>query len=149
MNPRAMTTHIDDRGSLTEMLDPRWGWSDDPIVYAYNCTIRPGVVKGWALHLKHQDRYFLVRGELELVLFDVRPQSRTYGQICKFYLSEKKPQIINIPTHVWHADRNIGDVDAMIINFPTIPYDHEKPDKLRLPLDTPLIPHNFGDAVGW
>jgi len=57
--------------------------------------------------------------------------------------------IVNIPTNVWHADRNIGTTDVLVVNFPTQPYDHAHPDKYRLPLDTDLIPYSFGDARGW
>ena len=39
--------------------------------------------------------------------------------------------------------------DAVIVNFPTTPYDHAAPDKERLPLDTPLIPYSFADPSGW
>jgi dTDP-4-dehydrorhamnose 3,5-epimerase len=39
--------------------------------------------------------------------------------------------------------------NAVLINFPTMPYDHANPDKYRLPLDTKLIPHSFGDTKGW
>jgi len=55
---------------------------------------------------------------------------------------------VNVPKFVWHADRNIGTSDAVVINFPTIQYDHSNPDKYRLPLDTDLIPHKF-DGPGW
>jgi hypothetical protein len=51
--------------------------------------------------------------------------------------------IVNVPINVWHADHNIGDRDAVVVNFPTTPYDHAAPDKWRLPIDTPLIPHAF------
>ena len=50
MSFRESVIITDDRGTLTEMFDPRWGWHDAPLVYAYNCTILPGGVKGWALH---------------------------------------------------------------------------------------------------
>ncbi len=33
----------DDRGSLTELYDPRWDWHDEPLVYCYMATIRPGI----------------------------------------------------------------------------------------------------------
>ena len=32
------------------MLDLRWNWHPDPIVFTYFFTIRPGFVKGWNLH---------------------------------------------------------------------------------------------------
>ncbi len=80
-------THTDDRGTLTEIVDARWEWHPDPLVYAYYLTERPGHAKGWALHKEHQDRYYLIRGELELVLYDVRPDSATNGNLCRLVLA--------------------------------------------------------------
>jgi len=31
----------------------------------------------------------------------------------------------------------------MMVNMPTRQYNHENPDKYRLPLDTDLIPYDF------
>ncbi|WP_420013529.1 hypothetical protein [Tateyamaria sp.] len=87
---------------------------------------------------------------MELVLYDVRPDSSTYGKVSKIVLSEDQPKIVSVPSNVWHADHNIGDTEVLVVNFPTIQYDHSAPDKIRLPLDTPLIPYDFGpDAKGW
>ena len=131
------------------MFDPRWGWHPDPLVFAYTISIRPGVVKGWNLHRTHEDRYVVLAGVMELVLFDPRPESSTCGEVCRIVLSGHQRSIVNIPHHVWHADHNIGTSDMVLVNFPTIPYDHANPDKYRLPIDTPLIPFSFGDAHGW
>ena len=146
---RDIVTHTDERGTLFELFDPRWDWHPDPLVYAYVATIRPGIVKGWARHQEHVDRYALLFGELEVVLFDGRAASPTHGQVSKVVLSEHRRRLLSIPTGVWHADRNIGAGDAVIVNFPTLAYDHDAPDKERLPLDTPLIPYSFEDARGW
>jgi dTDP-4-dehydrorhamnose 3,5-epimerase len=142
-------THIDDRGMLFEMFDPRWDWVDQPLVYAYTATIRPGHAKGWAIHNEHEDRYFLLFGEGEVVLYDVRADSPTYGQVSRVYLSEFDRGLVTIPRHVWHASRNLGSKDLVFANFPTIPFDHSNPDKYRLPLDTPLIPFSFEGTPGW
>jgi dTDP-4-dehydrorhamnose 3,5-epimerase len=107
------------------------------------------VVKGWALHKRHEDRYFVITGELEVVLFDARPESPTFNQISKVVLSEYNRRIMNIPRFVWHAIHNIGPKDVMLINFPTIPYDHNNPDKYRLPIDTDQIPYSFDYSRGW
>jgi dTDP-4-dehydrorhamnose 3,5-epimerase len=123
------------------------GSDPDPIVFAYVFTIRPGIVKGWNLHREHEDRYALLQGEL--VLFDPRPDSPTCGEVCRIVVTEHNRCLVNVPRNVWHADHNIGTKDAVIVNFPTKPYDHANPDKYRLPLDTDLIPHTFGAAKGW
>ena len=146
---REMPTHSDARGSIVELFDPRWKWHPDPLVYAYCFTIRPGYVKGWNLHKLHEDRYFLLQGEMELLLYDVRPESSTYGKIGRVVLSEYRRGLVNVPRHVWHADANIGTRDCVVVNFPTTAYDHINPDKYRLPLDTPLVPYKFEGARGW
>jgi dTDP-4-dehydrorhamnose 3,5-epimerase len=146
---RDIVLHADERGTVFEIFDPRWGWHPDPIVFSYCFSIRPGIVKGWNLHKEHEDRYVLLQGELELVVYDVRSDSKTKGEVRKIHLSEQNRRLVNIPRFVWHADRNIGSKDALIVNFPTAPYDHANPDKYRLPVDTNLIPHSFGGAKGW
>jgi dTDP-4-dehydrorhamnose 3,5-epimerase len=146
---RPLNTHIDARGSLAELFDLRWGWHAEPLVFAYMFTIRPGIVKGWNLHREHEDRYALVSGEMALVLFDPRPDSPTCGEVCRIVLSGHSRCLVNVPRNVWHADHNIGSTDVVVVNFPTMAYDHANPDKYRLPLDTDLIPHSFGDAKGW
>lgn len=146
---RRLPTIVDARGSVTELYDPRWNWHPEALVFAYTFTIRPGVVKGWNLHKAHEDRYALLQGELEVVLFDPRPDSPTCGQVCRVVLSASDRSLVNIPRFVWHADHNIGTTDVVVVNFPTTPYDHANPDKYRLPLDTDLIPHRFGNVIGW
>ena len=146
---RRATTQVDDRGSVCEMFDPRWNWHPDPLVFSYLFTLRPNMVKGWGLHKLHDDRYFIISGELELVLYDVRPDSPTCKTITKVVLSEYDRRLMSIPAGVWHADHNIGSKDALVVNFPTVPYDHANPDKYRLPIDTDQIPYSFGTARGW
>ena len=141
--------HLDERGSVCELFDPRWNWHPDPLVFVYSFTIRPGKAKGWGLHKHHEDRYFVLRGEMEVVLYDARADSPTNGKVLRVVLSEFDRRLMNIPAGVWHASRNLGQQDVLVINFPTIPYDHANPDKYRLPLDTDQIPFKFENAPGW
>jgi dTDP-4-dehydrorhamnose 3,5-epimerase len=55
---------------------------------------------------------------------------------------------MNIGAGVWHADRNIGNWDAVVVNFPTIPCDHADPDQYRLPLNSDEISHRFDPPRG-
>ena len=146
---KEVRTHSDARGTVVEIFDQRWGWHPAPISSLHCFTVRPGFVKGWGLHKNHEDRYMILQGEMELVLFDPRPTSSTYGQVAKIQMSEHRRCLVNIPTCVWHADHNIGTTDVVVIDMPTVPYNHEKPDKWRLPIDTPLIPYSFDSAQGW
>jgi dTDP-4-dehydrorhamnose 3,5-epimerase len=146
---RDLPIHIDERGSVRELFDPRWPWHSDPLAYVYLFTVRPGMIKGWGLHRLHEDRYFVLHGDLEVVLYDERPDSPTSGEVSKVVLSEHHGRLMNIPAGVWHADRNLGSTDVVVINFPTRLYDHASPDKYRLPLDTDRIPYTFDRPHGW
>ena len=86
---------------------------------------------------------------MELVLYDPRPASATYGEVSRIVLSEYHRRLVNVPRNVWHADHNIGNKDVVIVNFPTMAYDHANPDKLRLPIDSDLIPYKFSGARGY
>ena len=136
-------TQIDGRGDLVETYDPRWGLSDEPMVYNYLATIRPGVVKGWVKHLKQDDRLFFAFGAVALVLYDDREGSPTHGQVNEFFFGERRRATVVIPAGVWHAVANVGETDAIFLNSPTRPYDHADPDKYRLPLVNDLIPYSF------
>ena len=79
---------------------------------------------------------------MELVCHDAREDSPTRGLVSKLVLSEHRRCLVNVPTGVWHANRNIGARDVVVVNFATTPYDHANPGKERLPLDTTLIPYS-------
>ena len=140
---RDLVTHVDDRGSLCELADERWDDVDAPIVSSYMWTIRPGVVKGWALHRQKADRYTLLFGEAEIVLYDERPASTTHGVVARLFVAEARRQMVRIPPGVWHAIRGLGTRDAVFANFPTTLYEHADPDKYGLPLDNDVIPFRF------
>lgn len=143
-----VATHVDGRGAVCELFDLRWGWRNEPLVFAYSFTVRPGMLKGWGMHKEHEDRYFIFFGEVEVLLYDDRPESPTYGLLSKVVLSEYRCRLMNIPPGIWHLDHNIGSKDAVLVNFPTKPYEHENPDKYRLPPNNDKIPYRFDDPQG-
>lgn len=144
---RDLVTHTDERGTVCELYDDRWGVHPEPVTFAYMFTIRPGKAKGWGVHHEHEDRYTFLSGELEVVLYDGRDDSPTAGLEARIFLTALHRQLLVIPRGVWHAERNPGLVDAQVVNLPTIPYDHTNPDKYRLPLDTDELPVDLGP--GW
>jgi dTDP-4-dehydrorhamnose 3,5-epimerase len=140
---REARTIPDHRGSICVAFDPRWGWTEEPIVYTYLVTIRPGAVKGWIVHGTYDDRLLLYQGAVKWVLYDGREDSPTHGLVNELFFDDHHRALLRIPRGVWHAVQNLGSVDSLMLNHPTEPYDYETPDKTRLPLDTELIPYSF------
>ena len=140
---RPAVTQVDERGTLCEIYDPGWGFTDEPLVYVYQTTVEPGQAKGWMLHRLQDDRLFFSSGRAKVVLFDERDGSPTHGLINEHYFSDHRRGLLRIPAGVWHAVQNIGQTEVVFVNCPTRPYNHADPDKYRLPLNTPAIPYRL------
>ena len=131
--------HVDHRGALVEMFTVPEFWKVD-FAYAYQTSIRPGMLKGWFRHEKKTDRYHLVTGELLVALYDDREGSPTRGLSQKLVLSEKSARQVLIPPNVWHLSLNVGQTDAILVNLPSTHYDHTNPDRFYIPIDSGEIP---------
>jgi len=141
-----LAPHADHRGSLTEVMTQASAFWREPIVHAYLFSIRPGRIKGWGMHKLQTDRYLGVRGEIRVVLFDGRVDSETHGTYDQYFLGHELPSLVRIPPGVWHADQNVGPEEAAILNFPTVPYDPDAPDKYRIDPHSGEIPFDW-DAL--
>jgi dTDP-4-dehydrorhamnose 3,5-epimerase len=138
-----LVSHVDHRGSLTEAVNFDNDFWDEPIVHSYCFTIRPGRIKAWGMHKKQADRYFVAAGHVRVVLYDGRVESRTFGSFAQFHMTENARGLLLIPPGVWHGDQNYGDVDAVMINFPTRPFDRNDPDKYRIDPKSDAIPFDW------
>jgi dTDP-4-dehydrorhamnose 3,5-epimerase len=140
---RSATTHPDERGTVCEIYNPAWGLSNEPLVYVYQITIRPQQVKGFVLHRTYTDRLFFSFGTVKVVLYDDREGSSTRGMLNELHFGDHNRTQLIIPPGVWHAMKNVGTTDAIFVNCPTKPYNHEDPDKWTLPRDSDQIPYTF------
>jgi dTDP-4-dehydrorhamnose 3,5-epimerase len=143
MNFRRLPPIEDERGDITELFRPAWGFHPDPLVYIYRVNLRPGSIRGWVVHQKQEDRIAVTDGAMTWAFFDNRPDSPTHKLLNVLTFSERSRTLFNIPIGVFHAVKNVGPTEAVFINMPTRPYDHADPDKYRLPLKNDLIPFDF------
>ena len=134
--------HVDQRGALAEVVNFGWSFWTEPVVYAYCFTIRPGRIKGWGMHKLQADRYFVASGKVRVVLYDGRERSPTFRRFSEFFFAET-PGLVRIPPGVWHADQNWGDDDAILVNYPTRPFNHANPDKYRIDPHSGVIPFDW------
>jgi dTDP-4-dehydrorhamnose 3,5-epimerase len=84
-----------------------------------------------------------MQGSFRVVLYDLRPDSPTYGVLNVLDVGAANKLQLTIPPFVVHAVQNLGDEDAFFVNMPTRAYDPANPDKSRLPKDHPGIPYRF------
>ncbi len=122
----------DDRGKLMEILRCDEGIFEG-FGQVYITTTYPGVVKAWHYHKLQKDNFVCLKGMVRLVLADMRENSKTKGEINEFYIGEYNPLFIQIPEGVYHGWRCVGTEEAIVLNVPTKPYNHNEPDEYRLP----------------
>ena len=137
----------DERGRLMEMLR----CDDDLFIkfgQAYITTAYLGVVKGWHYHKKQTDNFVVVKGMMKVVLYDSREGSPTKGQVNEFFMGVHNPILLQIPTYVYHGFKCISEEEAMVINFPTEPYNYSEPDEFRVHPHENDIPYDWGRKDG-
>ena len=132
----------DERGRLTEMLR-----SDDDLFkkfgQLYMTTAYPGVVKAWHYHKVQWDHFVCVLGMAKVVLYDLRPDSPTHGQVDVHVMGVHNPILIQIPNMVMHGFKCIGEQEAVMVNCPTEVYNYEDPDEHRIPAHSAEIPYSW------
>lgn len=136
----------DERGRLMELLR-----RDEKIFskfgQVYFTSAYPNVVKAWHYHKKQDDYFACIKGKMLLALYDARPKSKTYKEINEFELSLDNPLLVKIPRNVYHGFKCISPDEALVINIPTLPYNHLKPDEYRLDPYDKNIAYNWRENV--
>jgi dTDP-4-dehydrorhamnose 3,5-epimerase len=107
----------------------------------YFSTINPGVIKGWKLHTLMTQNYAVPVGEIKLVIYDVRENSSSKGQIQELSLSLENYQLVTIPPGVWYAFKATSDNSAMIVNCTDL--SHDPSESQNLDLNSEDIPYKW------
>jgi dTDP-4-dehydrorhamnose 3,5-epimerase len=133
-----LVRHFDDRGYFAEILR-----DDEKILSHFGqasiTKTYPGVIKAFHWHKKQDDLWFCVSGNIQIVLYDRRPRSKSKGEVFVFYLGEDNPSTVFIPKGIAHGYRVLGEKPAVLVYFTTQSYDPKAPDEERIPFDDPEI----------
>jgi dTDP-4-dehydrorhamnose 3,5-epimerase len=137
----------DERGFLMEMLR-----CDDDFFQkfgqVYLTVAYPNAVKGWHYHKKQTDHFVVVSGMLKVVLYDIRDDSPTKGEVNEFFMGEKNPILLVIPPYVLHGMKGIGTEPGCLVNCPTEPYNYKNPDEFRVDPHDNDIPYDWARKDG-
>ena len=117
----------DERGAIFHMLR-----SDDDefnkFGEIYFSTAYPGVIKAWHYHKEMELNYALVVGEIKVVLYDDRKDSKTKGNLMEIFTGEKNYLLIKVPPRVWNGWKNVGLKEAILANCATLSH---RPDEMK------------------
>ncbi len=111
----------DERGSIMHMLrvdDENF----EKFGEVYFSTAYPGAIKGWHEHTKQVQNYAVVSGMIKLVMYDIRKQSKTRGNLIEIFMGDLNYVLVRIPTGVINGYKCIGDKTAIVANCSTLPH---------------------------
>ena len=113
---------VDDRGKVMHMLR-----ADSPSFSKfgeiYFSQVNTGVVKAWKKHKIMTQHFAVPVGEIVLVIFDDRANSKTRGVVQKINTGEDNYCLVRIPPMVWYGFKGISKTPALIANCSDIPHD--------------------------
>ena len=112
----------DERGKIMHMLkatDPHFSQFGE--IY-FSCGW-PGVIKGWHVHKKMTVNNACLSGRIKLVMYDLRPDSPTKGNLMEVFLGEDNYFLVQIPPGIANGYKTFGDKLAIMANCATLPHD--------------------------
>ena len=130
----------DERGMVMHMLknsDPHF----EKFGEIYFSVVYPGVIKAWHLHSRMTINYAVVVGNIKLVVFDQRPDSKTRGQLQEIYVGQVNYQLVRVPPGVVNGFTSVGGDKAIVANCADIP--HDPSEITRIDPFTPTIPYDW------
>jgi dTDP-4-dehydrorhamnose 3,5-epimerase len=135
---KKLVKHCDDRGFFMEVLR-----DDDELLQKFgqsSYTISyPGVIKAFHWHKKQDDLWFVAQGMAQVVLYDRREGSATFGETQVIYAGEDNPVLILIPKGVAHGYKVLGEQNVGLFYHTTESYQIDDADEERIDFDNKEI----------
>ena len=135
---KKLVKYNDDRGFFMEVLR-----NDDKLMKKFGQTsftlTYSGVIKAFHYHKKQDDLWFVAGGMAQVVLYDMRKDSKTYKETQVIFAGEDNPVLILIPIGVAHGYKVLGEKPVTLFYHTTESYNAKKPDEHRIDFDDKKI----------
>ena len=139
---KKLIAHSDDRGYFREILR-----DDDNLLKHFGqasiSLTKPGIIKAFHWHKHQDDLFYVASGDAQVVLYDIRKNSKTFKQIMTLEMSDKYPKLLFIPKKVAHGYKVLGNEPLVMLYFMSRSYNPKKPDEQRIPFDDKEIGFNW------
>jgi len=144
----AMQVHPDDRGFFAELARLGSGGIASSMVPDSHRQIQisttltyPGTIKAIHYHYEQTDLWAPVAGMLQVMLYDLRRKSPTFGVTNTLYAGVHQPWKILIPPGVGHGYKVLGTQPAQLVYVTDRYYNPQ--DEGRLQYDHPEIAYDW------
>ncbi len=127
VNIKPLKQILDERGKVMHMLknsDPEFKEFGE----IYFSCIYKDAIKAWHKHKNMTLNYSVPVGNIKFVLYDSRPDSKTFGEIQEIFLGPDNYCLVTVPPLVWNGFKGIGEQMALVANCATMKHD---PDEIE------------------
>jgi dTDP-4-dehydrorhamnose 3,5-epimerase len=130
-------------GVVTEAWRAEWLGAETRPNHVVYCTLAAQGVSNWHCHQHQNDLLMVVRGLVQVSMYDPRPESPTRGMLNRLAVSGVRPTLFYIPANVWHALKNLAGDEAAYLTMNSAAFDYANPDDWKLPPGDPALPPPF------
>ncbi len=92
----------------------------------YFSTIFNNSIKAWHLHKKAILNYACIKGQVKLVLFDDRKDSKSFGKHAEYILTPSNYFLITIPPFIWNGFIGLHNSESIVANCISLPHDESE-----------------------
>lgn len=108
----------------------------------YFSVVHKGAVKAWKNHLYQSQNLAVPQGLVEMVIYDGRENSPTFGTVESLLLGRPAHyRLLHIPPGLWYGFAGRSEEPAILANCADTP--HSAAESRRLPADSPLVPYSW------
>ncbi len=90
---------------------------------AYFSSVVQNEIKGWKKHNEMKLNLVVISGEIQFVLYDERPNSRSKNKYFEVRLSLENYQRLTVPPGIWLAFKGISSNKNLLLNLASIEHD--------------------------
>jgi dTDP-4-dehydrorhamnose 3,5-epimerase len=131
---------VDERGKIMHMLKS----TDDHFIAfgeIYFSCAWPGTIKAWHVHQSMTINNAVISGHAKLVLYDLRENSPTKGELQEIFLGEDNYVLVQIPPGIANGYKAYGDSMTILANAATEP--HDPGEMIRIDPASDQIPYDW------
>ncbi len=103
---------------------------------AYFSTVQHLAIKGWKKHQQMVLNLIVPVGVIKFVLYDDRPESKSYRVLEEIILSVENYQRLTVPPGIWMCFQGLDEKDNILLNIASIPHDPLEAESLPVQNDT-------------
>ncbi len=138
---KELTTYPDERGFFREIIRVTDGFFKEGFAQLSHSVMYPGVAKAWHVHRTQIDWWYVPVGNLKLVMYDLREDSPTRGELQEILMGENYPaKVVKIPAGVAHGCKVLGSITHLLY---VTSKTYDPAEEGRIPHDDPEIGYDW------